>query len=91
MFIRNKYTKNNVITYKGDKIIIQGIFQRGFFNKLICLTSYIFGTDLFNLYMYEPERTPKNPEKIPDYNRSGVYKLNCKTCNMSYIGQTSRT
>jgi len=33
---------------------------------------------------------PKNPEKIPDYNRSGVYKLTCKTCNMSYIGQTSR-
>jgi len=33
---------------------------------------------------------PKNPEKIPDYNKSGVYKLTCKTCNMSYIGQTSR-
>ena len=33
---------------------------------------------------------PKNPEKVPDYNRSGVYKLKCKTCNMSYIGQTSR-
>jgi len=34
---------------------------------------------------------PKNPEKITDYNRSGVYKLTCKTCNMSYIGQTSWT
>jgi len=33
---------------------------------------------------------PKNPQKIPDYNRSGVYKPTCKTCNMSYIGQTSR-
>jgi hypothetical protein len=33
---------------------------------------------------------PKNPNKIPDYNRSGVYKLTCKTCSMSYIGQTSR-
>jgi len=33
---------------------------------------------------------PKNPQKIPDYNNSGVYKLTCKTCNMSYIGQTSR-
>jgi len=32
---------------------------------------------------------PKNPEKIPYYNRNGVYKLTCKTCNMSYIGQTS--
>jgi len=31
---------------------------------------------------------PKNPEKIPDYNRCGVYKLTCNTCNMSYIGQT---
>ena len=25
----------------------------------------------------------KNPEKITDYDRSGVYKLTCKTCNMS--------
>jgi len=33
---------------------------------------------------------PKSPEKISDYNRSGVYKLTCNTCNMSYIGQTSR-
>jgi len=34
---------------------------------------------------------PKNhPQNIPDYNRSGVYKLTCKTCNISYIGQTSR-
>jgi len=32
----------------------------------------------------------KNPQKIPDYNRSGVYKLTCKTCNMSYIGQNIR-
>ena len=33
---------------------------------------------------------PKNPEKIPDYNRSGVYKLLIrKKGNMSYIGQTS--
>ena len=32
---------------------------------------------------------PKNPEKIPDNNRSGVYKLTCMTCSMSDIGQTS--
>ena len=32
----------------------------------------------------------KNPEKVPYCNRSGVYKLTCKTGNMSYIGQTSR-
>jgi len=49
--------KNNVITYKGDKIIIQVIFQTVLFNKVICLTIYVFGTDLFNLYMYIPECT----------------------------------
>ena len=32
----------------------------------------------------------QNPEKIPDYNNIEVYKLTCKTCNMSYIGQTCR-
>ena len=56
MFIGNKYIKNNVTTYKGDEIIIQVIFQTVLFNKLIFLTSYIFGTDLFNLYIYVPER-----------------------------------
>jgi len=32
----------------------------------------------------------KNPQKIPHYNRSEVYKLTCKTCNMSYIWQNIR-
>jgi len=31
--------------------------QTVLFNKLICLTSYIYGTDLYNLYTYVPERT----------------------------------
>jgi len=26
----------------------------------------------------------------PDHNKSGIYKLKCKTCNKAYIGQTSR-
>jgi hypothetical protein len=26
----------------------------------------------------------------PDYNKSGIYKLICKTCNKAYIGQTSQ-
>jgi hypothetical protein len=32
----------------------------------------------------------KNPDKVQDYNRSGIYKLTCKTRKTSYIGQTSR-
>jgi len=36
LFIGTKYIKNNVITYKGDKIINQVIFQTVLFNKLIC-------------------------------------------------------
>jgi len=57
LFIRNKYIKNNVITYKGDKTEIQVTLQTVLFNKLICLTSYIYRTDLYNLYMYVAERT----------------------------------
>jgi hypothetical protein len=30
----------------------------------------------------------QNPK--PDYEKSGIYKITCKTCNKSYVGQTSR-
>jgi hypothetical protein len=33
---------------------------------------------------------PKNPDEVQHYNRSGIYKLTCKTCKMSYIGHTIR-
>jgi hypothetical protein len=32
----------------------------------------------------------KQNNKTPKYNKSGIYKLKCKTCQHSYIGQTSR-
>ena len=32
----------------------------------------------------------RNPNTTPDLNRSGVYKMTCKTCSKAYIGQTSR-
>jgi hypothetical protein len=33
-------------------------------------------------------RTKQN-NKTPEYNMSGIYKLTCKTCQHTYIGQTS--
>jgi hypothetical protein len=27
---------------------------------------------------------------IPPHNKSGIYSLTCKSCNLSYVGQTSR-
>jgi ribosomal protein S15P/S13E len=33
---------------------------------------------------------PKTLDKNQDYIMSGIYKLTCNTCKMSYIGQTSR-
>jgi len=33
---------------------------------------------------------PKMLNKNQDHNMSGIYKLTCNTCKMSYIGQTSR-
>ena len=32
---------------------------------------------------------PKTPDKNQEYNMSGIDKLTCNTCKMSYIGQTS--
>ena len=32
---------------------------------------------------------PKTSDKNQEYNMSGIYKLTCNTCKMSYIGQTS--
>jgi hypothetical protein len=32
---------------------------------------------------------PKMHDTTQDYNKSGIYKLTCKTCNKAYIGQTS--
>jgi hypothetical protein len=29
-------------------------------------------------------------ETTTDHNKSGIYKLQCKTCNKAYIGQTNR-
>jgi hypothetical protein len=33
---------------------------------------------------------PKISNNTQDHNRSGIYKLTCNTCKMSYIGQTTR-
>jgi len=33
---------------------------------------------------------PASGHNIPPHNKSGVYCLTCKTCNLSYVGQTSR-
>jgi hypothetical protein len=33
---------------------------------------------------------PKTIDKNQDCNTSGIYKLTCNTCKMSYIGQNSR-
>jgi hypothetical protein len=33
---------------------------------------------------------PKTPNHTQEHNRSGIYKLTCNTCKLSYIGQTSR-
>jgi len=33
---------------------------------------------------------PRKQDDNQKYNTSGIYKLTCKTCNKSYIGQTSR-
>jgi hypothetical protein len=33
---------------------------------------------------------PKTSNNTPIYNKGGVYKLTCKTCQHVYVGQTSR-
>ena len=34
---------------------------------------------------------PASGHNIPPHNKSGVYCLTCKPCNLSYVGQTRRT
>jgi len=34
---------------------------------------------------------PASGHNIPPHIKSGVYCLTCKTCNLSYVGQTSQT
>ena len=38
----------------------------------------------------QQQTRPKNRGMTHDHNKSGIYKLMCKTCNKAYIGQTSR-
>jgi len=38
----------------------------------------------------QQQTIPQNYATIQYYNKSGIYKLACKTCNNAYIGQTSR-
>ena len=33
---------------------------------------------------------PKTQNLKSDYEKSGIYKITCKTCHKSYVGQTSR-
>jgi len=34
---------------------------------------------------------PPNDHKIPPHNKLGIYELTCNSCNLSYVGQTSRS
>ena len=34
---------------------------------------------------------PPNVHKIPPHNKWGIYQLTCNSCNLSYVGQTSRS
>jgi len=42
-----------------------------------------------NMNMVKQQTRPKDHGMTPDHNKSGIYKLKCKTCNKAYIGQTS--
>jgi len=39
--------------------------------------------------MIQQQTRPKSHGMTPNHNKSGIYKLKCKTCNKVYIGQTS--
>jgi predicted GIY-YIG superfamily endonuclease len=33
---------------------------------------------------------PKKQTRVPDHEKSGIYKIMCNTCHKAYVGQTSR-
>jgi hypothetical protein len=34
-------------------------------------------------------KKPATERKVPPHNKGGIYQLTCKSCNLSYVGQTS--
>jgi hypothetical protein len=44
----------------------------------------------FGCFNTIPQLTKPAADHIPPHNKGGVYQLTCKTCNLSYVGQTSR-
>jgi hypothetical protein len=45
-----------------------------------------------NMWCYTLARLVKtrNTTRTPPHNKPGIYQLKCNTCNLSYMGQTSR-
>ena len=43
-----------------------------------------------NNFTLEKLTNYKSNDKIVNGNKSGIYKIKCKDCEVSYIGQTSR-
>jgi len=76
----NKNVKWATFTYHSHKVRkITNLFKQTDIKRAFRSTNTI-----------QQQTRPKNRETTPDHNKSGIYKLLCKTCNKVYIGQTSR-
>lgn len=59
------------------------------------ITNLFKHTNLKTTFRYHNTITrltkPEPDHKIPSHNKGGIYQLSCKTCNLSYVGQASRS
>jgi len=77
---KDKNKKRATFTYYSPKIRkITNLFKHTNINIAFKNTNTI-----------QQHTKPKTIDKNQDYNTSGICRLTCNTCKMSYIGQTSR-
>jgi hypothetical protein len=74
--------RSSRVLYKWLSPVVFGAVKMEICNRFWC---YKCGNTLAQL------TKPASNHNIPPHNKSGIYSLTCKTCNLSYVGQTSRT
>lgn len=99
-------TITNILNQKQKQILINKIFPKNKDNQKT-FVSLTFTTNKVNLIAKEFKKLnvnvafktnnslgkfiKNNKDKIKKEDKSGVYKINCGTCNNYYIGQTGRS
>ena len=93
MQIKQQKPKTTEIEGKAEKGKKWATFTH-YTPKIRTITNLFRDTDIKIAYKttntIQQRTKTRQPDTTNDLYKSGVYKMTCKTCNMAYIGQTSR-